>query len=271
MHLITTNRHGVADRIAACLFSLKAGQALGRTVEFFWETNSLCNCAFEKLFVTEMAVRNVEPLAEKVEVPGSGAWIVLHEKYENAALQRLSLEKGPIVRVRIAELGFRSYVGVSKIFFPSESIRKSVQDFKDRCFSSKMIGVHIRSTDFWRPDVDNVESYFQKIDAILFLDPDCRIFLATDDGGPVDKRNPYAPVTPLGIEGRMRERYKDKLVTYPVRSLIRAEEAAIIDAVTVLFLLSECDFFIRGRGNFSYLAETLQIEKAKKENVLKPL
>ncbi|MBK8048540.1 MAG: hypothetical protein IPK16_16340 [Anaerolineales bacterium] len=130
-----------------------------------------------------------------------------------------------------------------------------MQNFRERWFRPRMIGVHLRRGDFLRarPDVaGGTPAAAAAVDAFLAQLPDAGIFLCTDDGAP----DPIKGTTRYeGVREWFAARYGGRLVLPTPRSLDRSTPEAIQDAVVELWLLRSTDAFVGTRDStFSGLA-----------------
>jgi len=128
---------------------------------------------------------------------------------------------------------------VHKIFdryiIPVEKIRKQVDDFIEKNFTSDMLGVHVRGTDY---GFDDFDSYFRNIDNNL--EKHNMIYLATDNEETIDKIKKRYGEKMCFFETERMKKYKDPVLCYTIKDKIKHAE----DVITEVYLLSKCNHLI---------------------------
>jgi hypothetical protein len=149
---------------------------------------------------------------------------------------------------------------------PRPEIASAVKNFKQRNFKSPTIGVHMRYTDNILENkgrIQPIEDYPIAIETLLRSVPDATIYLATDNED---------------IELEYLRKYKNVLVMpkhYPdkkgqaLHSASSCDDRLLIarEALTELYLLSECDYMIYScRSTFALIASLLS--DSPRENLI---
>jgi hypothetical protein len=135
-----------------------------------------------------------------------------------------------------------AYVVIKKYIALSDSITNVVDKFEKDNFCGKMLGVHVRGTDYGFHDLNK---YIEAIDNIL-LNYD-KIYLATDNNETIDKMKQIYKDKICYYETNLRsEKFIDKVVIFNegvVRNLddkYKQGQDVLVEAT----LLSKCDHLI---------------------------
>jgi len=252
---------GLGDRLLTLLFYY-VNFGSENEINIFWEKNNCLNCDYDKLFKNKVKLSFIKDNSFSLppDVP------VISRK--NLVINYLKSFKNQNVLIKgevfdktsdFKKLDYKKYF--RDILRPSDDIQSVVNEYIENNFNSKIIGVHFRAADKLCPKTLSFFSPKKSLFQILkeydlaintFLDDDCKIFLATDDSGP---RSPCSSdIQNLKLKDYFKEKYGNKIIEFPCRSLARNTEEGIIDAFKTLILLSKCDCFVGScRSSFSKL------------------
>lgn len=231
MLLVSGQVEGVCDRLTMALYAYRVGKLTGRDVYFHWPRTPRCNCAFQRLFVTDkIAVSEIDRYDRPIVGVDGGI---------SAVVDRVD---GPLYRDKAVLQLSRTYCGhnfdeFDSVFSPSDEVQELAFAYLSRSrelWRQQPIGVHVRRTDKAGSGPPKTDVYFRAIEKAISGQRDIEsppIFLATDDPECVDE---------------FRARYGDRLMTYPVRTLDRDSTHGIIDAVVTLYLLRATRFVVGG-------------------------
>lgn len=237
--LIIRCDEGLSNRILVLTTGMLISNYTKRQLIVVWEKNKFCGAKFNELFSNKVNI--IEKTQKKFIIYGnyhgkrneyfdiikrkddnlyilSNHELLLPVKYKN---HRKLIKKIPLI---FRELN------------PSLELKIKIKDFINKNFQSPTIGIHVRKSDFIRFNKDymNNEGFYNEIDKIIKIFKYINIYLATDDGAP-------DPITGemkyLGVERAFRERYPDRIITYPVRSNDRNTIEALQDALIEMYLL----------------------------------
>lgn len=135
-------------------------------------------------------------------------------------------------------------------------IHNMVANFKNKEFSGKTVGVHVRYSDHRA----SLLAIIKKLDALLKHESDLQVFLATDNiqiNKMFEENYPGAITTPHWYPGPGSRIHDNRSCPDPITSGVES----LID----LYLLAECDYLIiDSSSSFSYVANLLTKTDASK-------
>jgi len=136
-----------------------------------------------------------------------------------------------------------------QLFVPTTEIRSRIESFKAESFGDETIGVHIRHTDRRDP----LHKFHRALKRVLTRRPNAVIFLATDNEAvEAEFRQSY----PRVVCRKKQFSSNGAAIHMDLDGGDRTERA--IDALTEMYLLSECDHLVYARwSTFSYLSHLL--------------
>lgn len=131
---------------------------------------------------------------------------------------------------------------IRRMFHPSKVVMDKVNAFREM-FSSHTIGLHVRRTDSTAAIAESpLQLFIDAADKEIWLYPDTKIFLATDD-------------EPTKEE--MRQRYGDRIIT-PTAAADRESLEGIIGGLVDMWTLAATDVIYGSSGSsFSPMAATI--------------
>lgn len=241
---------GLSNRLRALVSGLTMAEASGREFTFLWAISNACGADFSTLFANDWPVptaslAQVEALERPRRMPDVLACSAPHVAF--AAYYWLIQ---PTCYPRHAALVPRCQE-IFQALQPIKVIDAQVSEFRERHFSRRMIGVHLRRGDFVfsrRTIAHNLTSSFRAVDRLLRQLPDAGILLCSDDGAASPSRRSGVA---LGVHHAYLQRYGSRVVWRTAQSLDRAEPQAVQDALVDLWLLRSTDAFV-GTVNSSF-------------------
>jgi len=238
--LTITPISGLCNRLFALHGALCLAKDLGQPLRVVWKQNNHLGARFEDLFeVPEEIVdivtfeRRSASLGTRLreEVRRHSSWPPLRRGPRGRDViamceagydfRRLGQQRNPALQA------FTLFYGQDRPFFPF----RPVPHLRDRIDAvmpadNARIGIHIRRGDHLPARMYSpTDLFITEMENALRTDPAARFLLCTDGEHE---------------ESLLKQRFPDRLVTIPKRSLDRAQKTAAEDAVVDLFALSRC-------------------------------
>ncbi len=241
---------GLSNRIKCLISVIRLADKLSRKLLVYWPVNFSCGARFSELFknhfdfIDKSTLNHIlssEDTIKYSEFPkklddkkyivfDTWRFILLPEDRKKIINQfdknvcdlaiDLQFEKVPKNLRKI----FLSYL--SKLN-PQDEVLNKINLFSVKKNISEMVGVHVRRNEFilnGRAQNSNDLFFFKRMDDLLLSNPNLRFFLATDS---------------KKTEEIFKERYGNKIVTFPKENLDRNSSVAIQEALIELLLLSK--------------------------------
>ncbi len=257
---------GLGNRLRPLVSGIRLSRRTGRSFSFVWQRHRHkscgCFCNFDDLFLTETSILDTpRGIPEKAKVfnyrnhfakgnpdlTPEHAFDVIdaHTPDETIFIESswFVYDIGDVGRKQEAyrEFGLQ-FAGLR----PVACIADGVSRFTEDHLSAPALGIHMRmSPDYirawsrWTANVKTVatfptceEDFYPAIDEYLADSPSARLFLASDNDRSAEK---------------VRARYGDRVLSYPVRTLDRNCVEGIQDALATIYLLNRCDLVLRAR------------------------
>jgi hypothetical protein len=204
---------GMCDRLTVMLLLATIARKTNRKALWHWVVNGGCCCRFDEIFETDAIDVSNETFGL------SGVSIGCGGVKGNSVIDKA--EKTPDAPV--LEHGYygHDYSGFDDVFHPSAQVERLVRSFMEKHWQENVVGVHVRRTDRLSCGPPSLNHYFATIDRLLDL-MSGTIFIASDD---------------LAVVTEFKQRYRGKVLHYPVRSHGRNSREGIVDAAVSLYLL----------------------------------
>jgi len=199
---------GLSNRLKSLISAMRLTQKLSRTILLHWPLNFICGARFQELFETKIREINTEELNnlyKKGEIKKcknyedcktDDKFILLDNwrfvLFPNEVKKEFAIVF-PVKNKESIDLEYertpkrlqRDFLKYVNKLTPKEEIRRNVELFLKKYDFSKIIGLHVRRTEFMiTPDrrgfVSTDEKFFGKIKSILKNSPEKLFFLATD-------------------------------------------------------------------------------------------
>lgn len=225
---------GLGDRIRLILFALELAAKDDRELHVSWIPNFHLGCEFEKLFKCESIKVHDHLNQQDIALCDFG-------NSTSDSIKRMIWNCHAEVIQMTAFVDGYSFSRFDREFQPTEEIESLVNDFCQRSGGEHpWIGVNVRCGDK-HDETPPLEEYFEKVDYLISRHPESKVYLCTD-GGAV-------------VEGQFLEKYTERLLIYPMRSLDRNTPEHCIDAVVTLFLMKQCHTLVTSNySGFSRMA-----------------
>ena len=225
---------GLCNRMRALDSAISLAKKLDRPLNLYWFRANDLNCRFDQIFEFPDIINNL--------TEGSfSSLITRFLRKLNLLYHDTYLDYSTVINLIKQDYNFERFKNIDKLYistgFRFHSSDKPFQDFipvepLQRVIESytkgfkNTIGVHIRRTDNGKASkYSPTEAFIEQMDEELKVNKDTRFFLATDS---------------LDEEFKLRQVFKDRIITYEKRTLNRSDLHAIQDAVIDLFCLSRC-------------------------------
>lgn len=235
--LIVSTNGGIGDRLTKSFVGKKLADMFSRNLEILWKPDVSCPCKFNEMFKSKCFTCFYEsvPYKEYILIKNASSSGV-HKKLDDLIPLFKKLESEEIIILD----GFHGHdYDEFECIRPIDEIEDVVKTFSSK-FTSPTIGVHIRRSDKIDEFCPSIDDFIKCVENLNFKGS---IFLATDDGGLVDRRKPTSGRCD-GIVEKFISKFKNRIITYPTRSLLRESKVALIDSVIELFLLRKTDFVV---------------------------
>jgi hypothetical protein len=231
--LICCGYGGIGDRVRLILFALKLAKKCQRELLVQWPLNAHLGSPFEKLFQSD-AFKVID------ESEFSGEAMIEFDQSSEVSIEKVVMGSTcDILKIRAFVDGF-SYKDFDKYFRPTKEVARMWEWFWDKYRDNPRIGVNVRAGDK-KEDMPSLDDYFAQVDKALIELPKASVLLVTDGGD--------------GVIQEFIKVYKERLITYPMRSLDRNTENHCFDAVVTLYLLKRCHAIVTSNySGFSRLA-----------------
>lgn len=252
---------GLANRLRVLNMAERFARLSKRELILIWKIHDKeCACAFSDLFTNQFKMlEDIKDFREGQFVQSFGQPVSIYSSnIETLYIKSTGLHYGFFDR-NACWNGTADYFNK---LIPVNPIQERINAFVDAYFTEYMLGVHIRRSDnphFKKFKDSGDEKGFENrfINEILKYTrkyPQAKIFLATDDGNPLNITDDYT-YQPSAMVMRFKDIFKEKIVMFPVHAYGRHTKEGIQEALIELYLLNYTHFVIGTLGSsFSRMA-----------------